>query len=374
MAAIERSAYPRFASKVSTRELVQHFTLSGAEIEWAKSKVRGLRLQHAILVNLKCFQLLHYFPADEDIPNEVMAHVATVLGFNNSGKPLQELSPATRYRQHAAARQYLNISPFYGKKGRLVAVRAAQDAALIVQQRVDLVNAIIDELVRQRYELPAYSTLENIADVVASSGESKLINLVDSRLNDGERAGLDALLDGQVVSQRSPFDRIKQSPRRLSRSNMETLIDQLTWLEGLGDVGRPLAGLATQKVRYLASHAMTLDASDLKDLKPAKRYALMLAVIQRRRSRVRDDIAEMFVRRMAKIHKRAKEELKAIILGQRARTETLIAKLADVLTIVAEGLPDAELGRRIRQRCRHQQFPSTVFSIRTSLVHRRTCA
>jgi hypothetical protein len=93
---------------------------------------------------------------------------------------------------------------------------------------------------------------------------------------------------------------------------------------------------------------VTLDASDLKDLNSSKRYALMLAVIQRLRSRVRDDIAEMFVRRMAKIHKRAKEELNAIILGQRARSEALIAKLADVLAIVAENLPDAELGRRPR--------------------------
>ena len=129
MAAIERSAYPRFASRLSTRELVQQFTPSEAELEWAKSKVRGLRLQHAILVNLKCFQLLHYFPADGDIPSEVTTHVATVLSLKGRAKPLRELSSATRYRQHAAVRQYLNISPFYGKKGRLVAVRAAQDAA-----------------------------------------------------------------------------------------------------------------------------------------------------------------------------------------------------------------------------------------------------
>src|SRR6266436_407269 len=113
MAAIEQSAYPRFASKVSMRELVQHFTPSGAELEWARSKVRGLRLQQAILVNLERFQL-HYFPADGDIPKEVMAHVATVLRLRDNGKPLQELSPATRYRQHAAVRQYLSISPFYG--------------------------------------------------------------------------------------------------------------------------------------------------------------------------------------------------------------------------------------------------------------------
>src|ERR1700674_5399933 len=101
MAAIERSAYPRFASRLSTRELVRHFTPSEAELEWAKSKVRGLRLQHAILVNLKCFQLLHYFPADGDIPSEVTAHVATVLSLKSSPKPSRELSSATRYRQHA---------------------------------------------------------------------------------------------------------------------------------------------------------------------------------------------------------------------------------------------------------------------------------
>ena len=71
----------------------------------------------------------------------------------------------------------------------MVAARAAHAAALIVQQRVDLVNAIIDELVRQRYELPAYSTLENIADVVASSGKSKLMSLVDSRLRHSTRVG-----------------------------------------------------------------------------------------------------------------------------------------------------------------------------------------
>jgi hypothetical protein len=172
MAAIERSAYPRFASRLSTRELVRHFTPSEAELEWAKSKVRGLRLQHAILVNLKCFQLQHYFPADGDIPSEVTTHIATVLSLKDSGKPLRELSSATRYRQHAAVRQYLNISPFYGKKGRFVAVRAAQDAALIVHQRVDLVNAIIDELVRQQYELPAYCC-HSCIDGICRSSNSK---------------------------------------------------------------------------------------------------------------------------------------------------------------------------------------------------------
>jgi hypothetical protein len=94
MAAMDRSAYPRFASKMSMRELVERFTPSGAEIEWARSKVRGPMLQQALLVNLKCFQQLHYFPVDADIPKEVVAHVARVLRRNDDDRAVQELSAA----------------------------------------------------------------------------------------------------------------------------------------------------------------------------------------------------------------------------------------------------------------------------------------
>ena len=45
------------------------------------------------------------------------------------------------------------------------------------------------------------------------------------------------------------------------------------------------------------------------------------------RVRTRDDIAEMLLKRMATIHKRAKEELVEIQLEQRQRTEKLMGKL-----------------------------------------------
>ena len=347
MPTVDRSAYPRFTPKLSPRELVACYTPSTEEMEWSHSISRGERLRHASLVLLKCFQQLHYFPEVGDIPREITRHIAEVIGLGAT-TPFA-LSAATRYRQEAAIRRYLGISPFYGKEGRRIAMRAATDAAPLVTSRVDLINAIIDELLRSRVELPAYSTLVKVAEEVASTGEAELITLIDGRLTPEQRAGFDQLLHMELDRRRSAFDRLKRLPKRPSRDNLDALIDQCTWLDRFGDVETLLAGIPHLKLRYLATYAMALDAGELKDITPPKRYALILALIQHLRARVRDDLAEMFVRRMATIHTRAKEELEQLVLHQRERTDALVAKFDAVLEIVGDEWSDAEVGRTLRR-------------------------
>lgn len=164
MATSDRSAYPRFPLKVSPQELAQQYTPSPEELQWAQTMSREHRLRHTALVLLKCFQQLHYFSALDHIPAEISQHIAQVMGLGATST--FAVSAATRYRQETAIRRYLGITPFYGNEGR----RAATTAAPLVTQRVDLINAIIDELLRGRVELPAYSTLVQIAEDVASEG------------------------------------------------------------------------------------------------------------------------------------------------------------------------------------------------------------
>ena len=71
MAAFDRSAYPRFPQKISVRELIAGHTPLPEEIEWSRSAAHASRLQHIALVQLKCFQQLHYFPEPHDIPVEI---------------------------------------------------------------------------------------------------------------------------------------------------------------------------------------------------------------------------------------------------------------------------------------------------------------
>lgn len=114
MPTVDRSAYPRFAPKLSPRELVACYTPSTEEMEWSRSVARGERLRHASLVLLKCFQSLHYFPELCDIPREISSHIAEVMALGARAPFV--LSVPTRYRQEAAIRRYLGISPFYGRR------------------------------------------------------------------------------------------------------------------------------------------------------------------------------------------------------------------------------------------------------------------
>ena len=77
-----------------------------------------------------------------------------------------------------------------------------------------------------------------------------------------------------------------------------------------------------------------LDAAELKDFSPPKRYALLLSLIQRAQIQARDDLAEMFGKRVARFHSQAQQELELIRLQHRALTEALIGTLADMLRVL----------------------------------------
>ncbi|WP_163312284.1 hypothetical protein, partial [Enterobacter cloacae] len=74
-------------------------------------------------------------------------------------------------------------------------------------------------------------------------------------------------------------------------------------LEGLPDCKAPLAGIAATKLKYMGDVAAAMDAGDMKDFRPAKRHAYILALIHQMQVRARDDIAEMFCRRISTMHK-----------------------------------------------------------------------
>ena len=70
-----------------------------------------------------------------------------------------------------------------------------------------------------------------------------------------------------------------------------------------------------------------LDAAELKDFSPPKRYALLLSLIQRAQIQARDDLAEMFGKRVARFHAQAQQELELIRARHRALTDELIGTL-----------------------------------------------
>lgn len=347
MANLERTAYPRFPRVITTRDLLQHYTPDPDEVTWVAGSAYSRNAQLSLMVLLKTFQQLHYFPDLESVPPEIVDHIRTVMNLGPKAVA-QYRQPKTLYRHCAAVRGYLSIHRYYGKEAQRIAVRAAYEAAEVMDQRVDVINATIEELIFRRYELPAFSTLDNIAEAAAATAQDRLYARIDEALTGERRAFLDSLLATDFAHRQSAFQAIKALPKRATRKHLEALLDQLAWLNTLGDVDDPLQHAPASKLRHLAHQAALLDADDLRRTAAPRRYTLMLALIHRMRVRARDDLAEMFIRRVSTLHKRAREELIQIQMHQRTMAEQLVARLDDVLAILVDEPDDLPAGRRIR--------------------------
>nr|WP_283159862.1 DUF4158 domain-containing protein [Ralstonia pickettii] len=297
------------------------------ELEWARRATRGERPRLGLLVLLKVFQQLHYFPPLDTVPATIVDHVRAAADIGDAVQFGHDTaSSPTLFRHYAAVRTWLDVKPYYGTDANAIATRAAHTASLTMDQPVDIINATIDELIARDIELPAFSTLDRLTEQIHARAQSRLFKRVTRRLTDDQKLSLDRLLARDLSNRQTAYNRIKRHAKRPSRQHLELLIDQIAWLDEFGDFSLAIAGIPASKLRSLANQAMALDSSALRnDTLPEKRYTLIVALLNRMRVRARDDLADMFVRRMSAIHKRASDELDAIQRKQRDQVEVLAA-------------------------------------------------
>ena len=136
MASIERTAYPRFSRVFTSRELQDVYTPITEEILFARLQVRTDSSLLCVVVLLKCFQRLHYFPSLPGVPTPVVDHVRSCLHLPPH-LPLVCDQPKTLYRYHVAIREHLNVNAYKGRQSRHTAVHAAYQAAEVMDSRTN---------------------------------------------------------------------------------------------------------------------------------------------------------------------------------------------------------------------------------------------
>lgn len=348
MASVERTAYPRFPRTITLKDLQASFTPTAEELHWAQGFARSEDRRLALLVQLKCFQHLHHFVDVAAIPAEIVRHVCGCLSMLAQDVITYPEAHRSLYRHHEAIRTLLGVRPFTGAAARKEANQIALEASQIVDTRTDVINILVDDLIQRGYELPSFSALVLIAEQVHEAAQQALHERIAQRLGQSQREWLDRLIESDLEARQTLYNRIKRSAKKASRKHLDLLLGQLAWLESLPDCDALLEGVPETKLRHMADSAAVLDAGELKSYRPAKRHALVLALIRRMRVRARDDIAEMFIKRISLIHKHAREELEKTKAQQREMSEQLVATLSDVLDILNENLDDAVTGKRVR--------------------------
>lgn len=92
--------------------------------------------------------------------------------------------------------------------------------------------------------------------------------------------------------------------------------------------------MSPSKIADFAGEATSADAAVMGDYTPAKRIALLAAVVFTAQVRARDDVAEMFCRRVATLTKRSRDELEELRGSHQAITERLVSNYKSVLECI----------------------------------------
>lgn len=345
MTALERTAYPRFTRAPVGKELREHFTPTSKEMAFVTQAARGSGPQLSLMILLKVFQRLRYFPAPQEIPGTIIEHIRSAMKLAEDVLP--DITPRTLYKYHAAIRTHLKVNAD-SKQIRRTTIKAVYQAVQVMDNPADLINLALETLINENCELPAFSTLDTLVSRVRRIGNARFFRMVAQRLSPSDQARLNSLLEINQPSQASGFNKVKETPKSATLSHLDEWLTRLTWLLSFGTMDRLIEGIPYAKIALFAAEARAQHASDLWDYAPAKRYTLLVCLLHHATISTRDEVVQMFLKRMNKLRDRAKEEL--ILLREREReiTEHLIAVLSDVLHTTLHTEDDATMGGQIR--------------------------
>jgi hypothetical protein len=196
----------------------------------------------------------------------------------------------------------------------------------------DLISASAEALVKERIELPAYRTLDRLVGALRQEIHEELFAGIDAALSDMQRQDLDALLGHQVGEHLNAFSRLKETPGLPTLKHLRQWTDRLAEFDAILDPRPLLADIPHTKIRQFAAEATALETGDLREVcRPGRRHTLLLCLLHQTQTETRDQLVEMFIRRMRRTRNRAVERLHAMQANQRQIEEALLGVFGQVL-------------------------------------------
>jgi len=158
MAAIHETAYPRIKPHLSHKEQQEIFTPTAEELFLLNSKTKkALPISRlGFMITLKCYQYLGRPIKVKKLDASIRKYIAEKIEVDQT-TDLNNYSKLTRHRHIKIIREFLKINP--EKERRKIMKAAALDAATTKENLADIINCVIDELIKSRFELPAFQKL-----------------------------------------------------------------------------------------------------------------------------------------------------------------------------------------------------------------------
>ena len=197
----------------SARELDEGYRPTPLELRFAEERTREAASCLGLLVLLKTFQCLGYFVKIADVPNSIIRCIAKAAGY-------EEIPDLTGYDHKTAridhldlVRSWVGVSAF-DHQARHMMVKACVDISRVREDLADIVNFAMEELIRQKYELPAFSALLHAARTARATVNRGYYTRIANALDTDANQRIAKLFQRRPEARQTGWDVIKSEPRQ----------------------------------------------------------------------------------------------------------------------------------------------------------------
>lgn len=332
MTTLKDTAYPHFKPEISVLELERNYAPTKEELAFIQGLVRGPAPQAAMMTHLKMLQVMGRILKLPEVPQPVREHIARSLSLARS-PTLKELGRFERSGNRAVKvkklREFLNVRPL-DEEGFVWLKHVAEEAAEVKHSVADIINVMLEELVRHRYELPAFSTLDRAAYAAREKSNEQYFNSIASKLAPQTKVMIDSLMKVEPGAQTSAWHSLKREPKKPTNKETRVYLQHIETLKRIVET-LPKPDIPIPKMRQFQYLARALDAAEMSKCKPNKRYALAVVFIRSQYSKSLDDAALLFIKMFGNLENLARDKLLLHQDGRSDKVDTLIELLMNVM-------------------------------------------
>ncbi len=199
MTAIHETAYPRLKPHLTLTELEKNFSPIYSEKILMEESTREASITNKLgfMVLLKCYQCLGYAISIKNVPDSVTDYIGQAIGTTGSAN-LAHYTSSSRKRHRRIILKYLEISDDEQKR-RYCMKQSALKSSIHKESLADIINDMIETLIKERFELPGFSTLERMARAARVLINRKLYAQITKGISDESKIFLDTLCVATII-------------------------------------------------------------------------------------------------------------------------------------------------------------------------------
>lgn len=144
----------------------------------------------------------------------------------------------------------------------------------------DIINCVIEELVKLRYELPSFQKLVRLSRAARTVVNNDSYGKVFNALTGEQKKLIDIIVGLEKQDENNddilPWTMLKLEPKRPTTNNVRGFIQCVNKMRSLRQkININLDFIAPARIEQLRDEALVADIDDMKSMRSIKRYALV---------------------------------------------------------------------------------------------------